>query len=120
MGVFAQVRRKRSALVGASILTVSAVAITTMALAYDGYPTVEADLNDGGVWLTKTSSLLVGHFNHQSAVLDGGLRTKGDDYDIAQAGRGPGGGDRTPSSSRQAGPGDTAAGQVPGSGATRW
>ncbi|HQZ48015.1 MAG TPA: Ig-like domain-containing protein [Microbacteriaceae bacterium] len=87
MGVFAQVRRKRSALVGASILTVSAVAITTMALAYDGYPTVEADLNDGGVWLTKTSSLLVGHFNHQSAVLDGGLRTKGDDYDIAQAGR---------------------------------
>ena len=87
MGGIARVRKKRSAFIGASIVTVTAVAITTMAIAYDGYPTVEAELNDGGVWLTKTSSLLVGHFNHQSAVLDGGLRTKADDFDIAQAGR---------------------------------
>lgn len=87
MSFVALVRRKRSALIGASILTVSSVAIATMAIVYDGYPTVEADLNDGGVWLTKSSSLLVGHFNHESAVLDGGLRTKGDDYDILQAGR---------------------------------
>ena len=83
MGGIARVRKKRSAFIGASIVTVTAVAITTMAIAYDGYPTVEAELNDGGVWLTKTSSLLVGHFNHQSAVLDGGLRTKADDFDIA-------------------------------------
>src|SRR5690606_7525048 len=32
------------------------------------------------------SSLLVGHFNHESTVLDGGLRTSGDDYDILQDG----------------------------------
>src|SRR5690606_8929018 len=50
----------------------------------DGLPTTKVELNDAGVWLTKTSSLLVGHFNHESTVLDGGLRTSGEDYDILQ------------------------------------
>ena len=60
------------------------IAITTMAFAYDGFPTTKVDLNDGGVWITKTSSLMVGHFNHESTILDGGLRTTGEDYDILQ------------------------------------
>ncbi len=55
-----------------------------MAFAYEGFPTTKVDLNDGGVWITKTSSLLVGHFNHESTVLDGGLRTTGENYDILQ------------------------------------
>ncbi|MGR7917264.1 Ig-like domain-containing protein [Microbacterium sp. MAHUQ-60] len=61
-----------------------AVALTGLALSYDGLPTTKVELNDAGVWLTKTSSLLVGHFNHESTVLDGGLRTSGEDYDILQ------------------------------------
>ncbi|WP_439591901.1 Ig-like domain-containing protein [Microbacterium sp.] len=65
-------------------VTVGVVALTTMALTYEGYPTTKVDLNDGGVWITKTSSLLVGHFNHESTVLDGGLRTIGENYDILQ------------------------------------
>src|SRR5690606_39797525 len=58
--------------------------LTGMALAYDGLPTAKVELNDAGVWLTKSSSLLVGHFNHESTVLDGGLRTSSEDYDIRQ------------------------------------
>ncbi|MFD5213714.1 Ig-like domain-containing protein [Microbacterium sp. NPDC058345] len=58
--------------------------ITTMAVAYDGFPTTKVDLNDAGVWLTNASSLLVGHFNHESAVIDGGLRTASDAYDVLQ------------------------------------
>ncbi|MFS0912110.1 Ig-like domain-containing protein [Microbacterium sp. 179-I 3D2 NHS] len=65
-------------------VTVGVVAITTMAFAYEGFPTTKVDLNDGGVWITKTSNLMVGHFNHESTILDGGLRTTGENYDILQ------------------------------------
>ncbi|MFP1601142.1 Ig-like domain-containing protein [Microbacterium sp. 2216-1] len=63
---------------------IGAVALTGMAVAYDGLPTTKVDLNDAGVWLTKSSSLLVGHFNNASTVIDGGLRTSGDEFDIVQ------------------------------------
>lgn len=86
MKSFAWIRARRKALAGASVVTASAVVITTLAFVYEGLPTTEVDLHDGGVWITKSSSLLVGHFNHESRVLDGGLRTTSDDYDILQSG----------------------------------
>ncbi|QAY59932.1 tandem-95 repeat protein [Microbacterium protaetiae] len=72
-------------LAGAGVVTAGAVAITTLAFVYQGNPTTEVDLNDGSVWVTKQSSFMVGHFNHESEVLDGGLRTATDDYDILQS-----------------------------------
>ncbi|WP_295013505.1 Ig-like domain-containing protein [uncultured Microbacterium sp.] len=73
-------------LASAAGVTAAAIAITGMAFAYEGNPTAEVDLHDGGVWLTKTSSLLVGHFNNESRVLDGGLRAASENYDVLQAG----------------------------------
>ncbi len=72
----------------ASVGAVAAVAVTvgTLAFVYEGNPTTEVDLHDGGVWLTKQSSMLVGHFNNESTVLDGGLRTATADYDVLQDG----------------------------------
>ena len=67
-------------------VAIGAVALTTMAVAYDGLPTTKVDLNDAGVWLTKSSSFLVGHFNHESTVLDGGMRAASENYDILQDG----------------------------------
>ncbi|WP_314649293.1 Ig-like domain-containing protein [uncultured Microbacterium sp.] len=84
MKAMSWMRSRPKTLASAAGVTVGVVAITTMAFAYEGFPTTKVDLNDGGVWITKTSSLLVGHFNHESTVLDGGLRTTGDDYDILQ------------------------------------
>ncbi|MFS0853084.1 Ig-like domain-containing protein [Microbacterium sp. 179-I 3D4 NHS] len=77
-------RARPKTLASAAGVTVGVIAITTMAFTYEGFPTTKVDLNDGGVWITKTSSLLVGHFNHESTVLDGGLRTTGENYDILQ------------------------------------
>ncbi|MDN3497375.1 Ig-like domain-containing protein [Planococcus sp. APC 4015] len=77
-------RARPKALASAAGVTVGVVALTTMAFTYEGFPTTKVDLNDGGVWITKTSSLMVGHFNHESTVLDGGLRTTGESFDILQ------------------------------------
>ncbi|MFK4835443.1 Ig-like domain-containing protein [Microbacterium sp. ZW T2_14] len=86
MKSFTWLRARPRALASAGAVTAAAVTITTLAFVYQGVPTTEVDLHDGGVWVTKRSSLLVGHFNHESQVLDGGLRTTSDDYDILQSG----------------------------------
>ncbi|WP_417554846.1 Ig-like domain-containing protein [Microbacterium sp.] len=65
-------------------MAIGTVTVATLAVAYDGLPTTKVDLNDSGVWLTKSSSLLVGHFNHSSTVLDGGLRAADENYDVLQ------------------------------------
>ncbi|MFB8387063.1 Ig-like domain-containing protein [Microbacterium sp. NPDC055910] len=82
----AWLRARPRAFASAGVVTASAVALTTMAFVYQGFPTTEVDLHDGGVWVTKQSSLLVGHINHESQVLDGGLRTTTSDYDVLQSG----------------------------------
>jgi hypothetical protein len=82
----AWLRARPRTLASAGAVTAAAVTITTLAFAYQGLPTTEVDLHDGGVWVTKQSALLVGHFNHESQVLDGGLRASSDDYDILQSG----------------------------------
>jgi hypothetical protein len=84
MKALSWMRSRPKALASTAGVTVGLVAITTMAFSYEGFPTTKVDLNDGGVWITKTSDMLVGHFNHESTVLDGGLRTTGENYDILQ------------------------------------
>jgi hypothetical protein len=86
MNSFAWLRARPKALVSTGVVTAAALAVGFLAFAYEGKPTTEVDLHDGGVWVTKQSSLLVGHFNHSSRVLDGGLRTASSQYDILQSG----------------------------------
>ena len=84
MKILTWMRARPKALASAAAVVAGTVAVTTMAITYQGNPTTKVDLNDGGVWITKTSSVLVGHFNHESTLLDGGLRTTGENFDILQ------------------------------------
>ncbi|MGM7667907.1 Ig-like domain-containing protein [Microbacterium sp. A93] len=84
MKAFSWMRAKPKAIASVAALTAVTLAITGFALAYDGNPTTKVDLNDGGVWITKSSALMVGHFNNESTLLDGGLRTTGESFDILQ------------------------------------
>lgn len=84
MKVLSWVRARPKTLAATAGVLAGSVVLTGMALAYDGLPTTKVELNDAGVWLTKSSSMLVGHFNHESTVLDGGLRTSSENYDILQ------------------------------------
>ncbi len=84
MKALSWMRSRPKTLASAAGVAIGALTLTTMAVAYDGFPTTKVDLNDAGVWLTKASTLLVGHFNHESTVIDGGLRTASDDYDVRQ------------------------------------
>lgn len=86
MKSFAWLRARPRTLASVGVVGAVAVTLGTLAFVYEGNPTTEVDLHDGGVWVTKQSSMLVGHFNHESRVLDGGLRTATATYDVLQSG----------------------------------
>ncbi len=43
-------------------------------------------LNDGGVWVTRSQELMVGHLNYPSHALDGGLHSTAADFTLMQDG----------------------------------
>ena len=57
-----------------------------LAIAHEGIPAVDLELNDGGVWVTNASLGLVGHLNYDAQTLDGGLRALTPNADVSQFG----------------------------------
>ncbi|SEQ81267.1 Ig-like domain-containing protein [Arthrobacter sp. OV608] len=86
MGISSLLHGKRRRTASVSALASISLAAAALAFQYDGLPAADLDLNDGGVWVTKQSDLLVGHLNFPSRVLDAGLRTKAPQYDVLQQG----------------------------------
>ena len=78
--------RRRAALASGAMLTAAAVTVSTLALVYQGIATADVSLDDGGVWVTKTDDLLVGHLNYPSRVLDDSVRARAPQFDILQDG----------------------------------
>lgn len=86
MGVESWWRKRRGALASGAAIVVATLGFGALAFAADGVPAAEVELNDGGVWITKQSALLVGHVNRASALVDGGVWTAADSFDVLQAG----------------------------------
>ncbi|KQM57652.1 Ig-like domain-containing protein [Agreia sp. Leaf210] len=84
MRLFEALRRRKATAASVATVTVFSLAVTTMAFLYQGITTADVELNDGGVWVTKPSGLLVGHLNYQAQLLDGGLKMTSSDFDILQ------------------------------------
>jgi hypothetical protein len=82
--LFEALRRRKATAASVATVTVFSLAVTTMAFLYQGVTTADVELNDGGVWVTKPSGLLVGHLNYQAQLLDGGLKMTSSDFDIMQ------------------------------------
>ncbi|MDO9395998.1 MAG: Ig-like domain-containing protein [Herbiconiux sp.] len=84
MRLFEAIRRHKATTASVATVSALAVAITTMAFVYEGVKTTDVELNDGGVWVTKPTGLLLGHLNHPAQVIDGGLRTSSSEFDVLQ------------------------------------
>lgn len=82
--LFGLLTRHRAALASGATLTAAVVTVSTLAALYQGVPTADVDLDDGGVWVTKSSDLLVGHVNYPSRLLDGAVRARVGDFDVLQ------------------------------------
>ncbi|WP_338404040.1 Ig-like domain-containing protein, partial [Cellulosimicrobium arenosum] len=65
-------------------MTAFAVALVGFAVFYEGEATADVELNDSGVWVTKTSAGQVGRFNYASQALDGTLLAGSASFDVQQ------------------------------------
>jgi hypothetical protein len=83
-GVFG-LRQRPAALASASLVSLTALGVGVLAFMDPGVPSADVELHDGAVWLTNQSTLMVGHLNHPSQVLDGAVRTTTSQFDVLQS-----------------------------------
>ncbi|WP_125773473.1 Ig-like domain-containing protein [Antribacter gilvus] len=74
----------RRSIASTGIVTLFSGAVVGLAFAYDGQATADVDLNDSGVWVTKTSEGRLGRFNYESQALDGTLLAGSSTFDVHQ------------------------------------
>jgi hypothetical protein len=72
-------------IVSSSVVALFAGALVLLMLLHDGEATAEVDLDDSGVWVTKTSAGLLGRFNSEAQALDGTLLSGSSTFDVQQA-----------------------------------
>ncbi|NNH51323.1 tandem-95 repeat protein [Promicromonospora citrea] len=71
--------------VSAGVVTLFTGALVLLAVLQQGEATAEVDLDDSGVWVTKTSAGLLGRFNTEAEALDGTLLAGSSTFDVQQA-----------------------------------
>ena len=82
-----QLQRRRAALASWTALAVAVGGVITYAVQADGYQAHEADLNDGGIWVTSNKDGSYGRINKPIGELDGTVFTRLDsNLDIVQDG----------------------------------
>ncbi|MFH6691365.1 hypothetical protein QVL82_21375, partial [Cellulosimicrobium funkei] len=84
MGLLTTIREHRRTVASVSTVSVFSTALVGMALLYEGEATADVDLNDSGVWVTKTSAGLMGRFNYESQAMDGTLNAGSASFDVQQ------------------------------------
>ncbi len=88
VGFLARLREHRRTVASVSTVSVFSTALVGLALFTEGEATADVDLNDSGVWVTKTSAGLLGRFNYESQAMDGTLNAGSASFDVQQdAGR---------------------------------
>ncbi|WP_435738713.1 Ig-like domain-containing protein [Cellulosimicrobium sp. PMB13] len=65
-------------------VSVFSTALVGLAWFYEGEATADVELNDSGVWVTKTSAGLLGRFNYESQAMDGSLVAGSASFDVQQ------------------------------------
>lgn len=58
--------------------------VVALSLNYEGVATADVDLNDGGVWVSNNSSIMVGRLNYPIGEIDATLAAQSQDVDLLQ------------------------------------
>ncbi len=80
-----RVRHRRA--VSTTVVTALVASLLVGAVMSQGEATADAELNDGGVWVTNQASGLVGRFNTSAGTLDGTMLAGSAAFDVDQQGR---------------------------------
>ncbi|WP_321575259.1 Ig-like domain-containing protein [Oerskovia douganii] len=85
MTFLSRLHGKRRAIASVSTVSIFSTALVAFAITYDGQATADVELNDSGVWVTRTSGGVLGRFNSESQALDGSLLAGSASFDVRQS-----------------------------------
>ncbi|WP_265520562.1 Ig-like domain-containing protein [Oerskovia flava] len=86
MSFLSRLYDKRRTVASATTVSIFSTALVVLAVTYDGEPTADVELNDSGVWVTRTSGGELARFNYESQAIDGTLLAGSASFDVAQTG----------------------------------
>lgn len=84
MGVLRGLTTRGREVASATVVALFAGAVVAMAVASPGEATADLELNDSGVWVTRTSTGELGRFNSRSGAVDGTLLAPSASFDVHQ------------------------------------
>ncbi|RXR23569.1 fibronectin type III domain-containing protein [Oerskovia turbata] len=84
MTFLARLHDKRRSIASVSTVSVFSALLVAFAVTYDGQATADVELNDSGVWVTRTSGGALGRFNVESQALDGSMLAGSASFDVLQ------------------------------------
>src|SRR5690625_1621231 len=77
-------RRHKRGVASATIMSLVLGTVVALSLNYEGVATADVDLNDGGVWVSNNSSIMVGRLNYPIGEIDATLAAQSQDVDLLQ------------------------------------
>ena len=84
MTFLSRLHDRRRSVASVSTVSIFSTLLVAFAVTYDGQATADVELNDSGVWVTRTSGGLLGRFNFESQALDGSLLAGSASFDVLQ------------------------------------
>ncbi|MEV0951557.1 Ig-like domain-containing protein [Promicromonospora sp. NPDC050249] len=84
MSLVSRALKNRRSVVSAGVVTLFGVGLVSFAFLYEGESTADVELNDSGVWVTRTAQGELGRFNYDAKALDGVLLASGGSFDVEQ------------------------------------
>ncbi|MGV8967375.1 MAG: Ig-like domain-containing protein [Cellulomonas sp.] len=84
MALFSRLMRRRRTVASISTISIFSTALVALALTNPGLTSTDVELNDSGVWVTRSQDNLAGRFNHEAEVLDGAVTSGTSSFDVLQ------------------------------------
>ncbi len=84
MGLVSRLSRRRRSIASVSTVSAFSTAIFALAIANPGFTAADVELNDSGIWVTRSDRSMVGRFNYEAQSLDGALLAASEDFDVVQ------------------------------------
>ncbi|PJJ77321.1 fibronectin type III domain protein [Sediminihabitans luteus] len=84
VGVLGRLRGRGRSIASAGAVTVFATVLVALAVTAQGEETADIDLNDSGVWITRSAGAQVARFNDEAQAIDGEVVVGSATFDVLQ------------------------------------
>lgn len=84
MPILSRLSRRRRSVTSVGTVSVFSTALFALAITNPGLPAADVEVNDSGIWVTRSDRAMVGRFNHEAQVIDGAVTASSPSFEVLQ------------------------------------